>query len=194
MADRATNRKKQKREKKRLKDKRRADEARKKRRASLVKSPQKLIGLPLSDCFISEHWHEQGPTIVGAVSRSHPNGRITAALFTVDLAEKGVTGAELVRDIEVDQLPALLSRRGGESAVVECAPALVARAVADGLALGEANGHHPVRAYSEAAVLLEGIDPADCPHEMLTGPAEAQAQPEPKKPGLLAGLKKRLGL
>ncbi len=63
MADRSTTRKKQKREKKRLKDKRRGDEARKKRRASLVKSPQKLIGLPLSDCFISEHWHEQGPTI-----------------------------------------------------------------------------------------------------------------------------------
>lgn len=194
MADRSTTRKKQKREKKRLKDKRRGDEARKKRRASLVKSPQKLIGLPLSDCFISEHWHEQGPTIVGAVSRSHPNGRITAALFTIDLAVKGVTGAELVRDIEVDQLPALLSRRGGESAVVECAPALVARAVADGLALGESNGHPPARAYSEASVLLEGLDPADCPHAMLTGPAPSAASPEPKKPGLFAGIKKRLGL
>jgi hypothetical protein len=194
MADRATVRKQQKREKKRLKDQQRAGEARKKRRASLVKSPQKLIGLPLADCFISEHWHEQGPTIVAAVSRSHPNGRISAALFTVDLAQRGVTGAELVRDLDPEQLPSLLSRHGGESAVVECAPALVARAVSAGLALGTANDHHPPRGYAEAAVLLEGIDPADCPHEILTGPAEAPAEPEEKSPGLLAGLKKRLGL
>ncbi len=108
MADRSTTRKKQKREKKRLKDKRRGDEARKKRRASLVKSPQKLIGLPLSDCFISEHWHEQGPTIVGAISRSHPNGRITAALF-VGLVARGMAAMrrhQVVR-VRVDVRPPL---------------------------------------------------------------------------------------
>lgn len=193
MAARSSNRQKQKREKKRLKDKRRAVEARKRRRTSLVKSPQKLIGLPLSDCYISEQWHEQGPTIVAAVSRSHPNGRIAAALFTVDLAQKGVTGAELVRDLEADQLPSLLSRRGGESAIVECAPPLVARAVAAGLALGNESGIHPARGYAEAAVLLKGIDPEDCPHEILTGPPPAEPS-KVKKPGLLDGLKKRLGL
>ena len=193
MADRSSNRKRQKREKKRRKDKIRAEDARKRRRTSLVKSPQKLIGLPLSDCYISEQWHEHGPTIVAAVSRIHPNGRIAAALFTVDLAQKGVTSAELIRDMDADQLPSLLSRRGGESAVVECAPPLVAKAVAAGLALGQENDLHPARSYAEAAVLLKGIDPEDCPHEILTGPPPAEAVKE-KKAGLFDGLKKRLGL
>jgi hypothetical protein len=193
MSDRSSNRKKQKREKKRLKDKRRAGEARKRRRTSLVKSPQKLIGLPLSDCYISEQWHEHGPTIVAAVSRSHPNGRIAAALFTVDLAEKGVTGAELIRDMDAEQLPSLLSRRGDEAVIVECAPPLVAKAVAAGLALGKESSLHPARSYAEAAVLLKGIDPEDCPHEILTGPAPTEPS-KAKKPGIFDGLKKRLGL
>ena len=117
MADRASTRKKQKREKKRQKDKRRAEEARRKRRSSLVKSPQKLVGLPLADCFISENWHEHGPSIVAAISRTHPNGRLAAALFTIDLAEKGVIGAELIRDkgdqtMTVEQLTAEIIPRG----------------------------------------------------------------------------------
>ena len=193
MADRSTNRKKQKREKKRLKDRKRSEDARKKRRASLVKSPQKLIGLPLAECYISEHWHEHGPTIVAAISRQHPNHRIATALLTIDLSTKGITNAELIRDMDPEQLPSLLSRHGGEAAVVECAAPLIAKVVQVALALGKANDHHPPRTWPEASVLLEGVDPEDCTHEILTGPPPVDAVPE-KKPGLMAGLKKRLGL
>ena len=193
MADRAATRKKQKREKKRLKDRQRSEAARKKRRASLVKSPMKLTGLPLSDCYISEHWHEHGPTVVVCVSRQHPNQRIAAAMFTIDLAEKGVISAELIRDMPLEQLPASLSQRGENSAVVECAAPLAAKVIAAGVAMGKDSGHNPPRSFAEASVLLRGIDPEDCPHEIFTGspPEETVAK---EKPGLLAGLKKRLGL
>ncbi len=177
MVDRAQHRRQKKREKQRRRSKERARRMRSKRRVSKVRSLSRLAALPVGECYISEHWHEQGPTIIAALTRQHRNGQLAVCLLHIDLAERGILSAEVTPEVDPERLLSFLGQRAGEEALVECEPELVVHAATVGAALGA------VSAYAAVTAMFADIDPADCPHEILTGTAPPP-RVEERKPGL----------
>jgi hypothetical protein len=152
-----------------------------------------VAGWPTGDCYISESWHEQGPYVKAILSRTRDDGRVAAALFEIDLAERGVISAELHLDWTLGHLQQALAQTSQEEAMVTCEPELIARAVEEGAEWGRERGHQQAAGLERARELLGDLDPAASTHNLLLG-TEPKAGKKAKSEGLFASLKKRLGV
>jgi hypothetical protein len=189
MASRTERQKQQKREKKRLRDQKRQVSARQQRRSSKTTRIDKLAQLPLGECFASECWHEQGPPSVwAAISRRHPNGRIAAGIVHLDLHTKGILRAEVHPALPQGQLEARLGQYADGDALTACEPSLVAALIDAAQRMDTAPGQGRIAALDDVMALLEGVDGADCPHEIWTGPATASEE-RPPRTGLVERIK-----
>ena len=191
MASRSERQKQKKREKKRLRDQQRQQAARRLRRTSRTRNIDRLAALPLGECFASECWHEQGPPSVwAAVSRVHPNGRCVAGIVHLDLREQGVVSAEMHPELLPGQFEGRLGQCAGDVGVLSCDATLVA-ALIDAAQQMNPGAAHPA-ALKEVLALLQGVDPADCPHDIWTGPP-AETPTKKSSKGLLSRMQEWLG-
>lgn len=141
---------------------------------------------PLSECYATGNWHEQGAHVHVVVSRRREDGRIAASFFEIDLAARGVVECKVSTSLNDAMLMSELGRltdEAGDSAaasMVTVEAGLAARIVITGRDHGLATGHPAPRGLDDALALLDGITPVDT--EVSTGtPAAA---PEKKKGGL----------
>lgn len=194
MASKSDRRRQQKREKKRLKDKQRRGAARRQRRASKVHNIAHLQQLPVGECFASEHWYEHGaPSVWAAFSCVHPNDSVAAAIFHLDLRERGVVSVEIVPELPAGQLAARLGQLGQGQVIRACEPELVAALVSAAQDMHLDSGRPLPSDFADAVALMDDVDPDECPHEILTGPPPEEPSKKPAGPGLLATLKGWLG-
>jgi hypothetical protein len=142
---------------------------------------------PVAECYLSEHWHEQGARVHAAFARKHAEGDVAVAFFEVDLTAEGVVEALARGGVTSDQVLGEVARRSEASgrSMNVADPALVAKVVLTGLAHGRANGKADVTGLSAALGLLGDEDGSSAPEAVLVG----AAPPVPaKKKGLLARL------
>lgn len=196
MASKNEHRKQKNAEKKKLRDRdRRAAAARTREQVKQLRSvePAEAASWPVADCYISQNWPEQGPTIHAVFTRKHASGTIAAALLEIDLAERGVISAELMIGVEPIRLYAELERRSQPVSLLIVDPGLVVKAAREGATFGEMQGYEQPEALIEAIVLFG--DTPSAPQQLLTGTGKAKAEPEPAAEGggFLSSLRRKLG-
>lgn len=197
MAHKNVHRAQARREKQRLKREEAQSSRRARTRESLAGGVAQAARWPTGDCYLSSNWPEQSPVVHAVFTRRHDNGRVAAVFAEVDLADRGVFACQ-VRTNLVDQAlhQELAQRSSEERPLMALSPALVVKVVAEGRRVGQEGGHEQPASLADAFALFADIDGGGAPQELLTGrprlaPPPAAA-PEPR--GLLAGLRKRLGL
>ena len=196
MASKNEHRKQKNAEKKKLRDRdRRAAAARTREQVKQLRSvePAEAASWPVADCYISQSWPEQGPTIHAVFTRKHASGTIAAALLEIDLAERGVISAELMIGVEPIKLYAELEKRSQPVSLLIVDPGLVVKAVREGAAFGEAQGHEQPEELADALTFLGDIPPA--PQQLLTGTGapRPEATPAAEGGGFLSSLRRKLG-
>ena len=177
-------------QKKKRRDQARQQRAREHRRASKISDPMRLAGLPLGDCYISDNWSDHGPRVSAVFVRRHRNGQSVAAFFELDLLSQGMLSSSRVTDLSPAGLDSELAQRSERTPLVVCEPALIVKVVEAARAMSDGRGELVTHSYNEAVALFGVVLSEDCPHEILTG---APPLP-PEKPGVFAGLRRRLGL
>jgi hypothetical protein len=144
---------------------------------------------PTGECYVSLDWDEPGVSLVDLVfSRAREDGTSVVATFSLDRSGPGLVAARAtggVRQSQVAGESARLSEKSGR-AMVACAPSLVAALVEEAQQKGSAP--EPAGA-ARAVALLEGVPRAEI--AVPFGPVVEEPAPPPK-PGLLAGLRRRL--
>lgn len=182
-------------QKKREKQKKKRNEARK-ARASRTGRNTRAAEWPLSESWVSGNWHEVGATVQCMLTRTHPSGRMAAAVFEVDLAERGVVTADVLTDAHPAEIQQQLSRRSTDlTAMQVCEPELVLKIVREGRRHGEAQGHSQPADIQTAMALFPDVDADVCSHAIHTGKATASGTGESAASGgLWDSFKKRIGL
>jgi hypothetical protein len=179
-----------KRQKKAQKHKEKRAEA-KERRAVKVGSGKNVADWPLGEAWIGSNWPEQGARVHAALTRRHASGRVAAAIFDVDLKDRGVVDVKILKDVHPAELAQALSQRSTESTPLHVTePALVAKLVREGAAHGELGGH-PQPDVDEALGLFPDVNPKAATQAILVGDTPP---PPPPKEGLWTSLKRRIGL
>lgn len=195
MASKSEHRKQKNAEKKKLRDRdRRVVAARTREQAKHLRtvSPAEAAEWPVADCYISQSWPDQGPTIHAVFTRKHASGTVAAALFEIDLGERGVISAEAMIGEEPIRLYAELEKRSQPVSLLIVDPGLVVKAVQEGRAFGKQQGVDEPEELAEILALLGDTPPA--PQQFLTGREPKRAEPEPSEGGgFLAGLRRRFG-
>lgn len=140
---------------------------------------------PAGECYLSEHWHEQGARVHAAFVRAHSDGRLAAAFFEVDLLRDGVVGVLARAGVSEGAIQGEMARRSELTgkAMLVAEPALVAKVVRTGLAWGRTNGSPDPAGLSEALGLLGDEDGTSAPQAVLTG----EPPPPPEKRRSLLG-------
>jgi hypothetical protein len=188
MASRREARQQEKREK----HKKKREQAQRARAATATARPG---AWPLSEAWISQNWHERGATVHGALTRTHATGRVAAAVFTVDLAERGVVDVQKLVNVHPAEFQAELMRRSADLNQLQvCEPELVARMIQDARSFGAANGHAQPRDLDAALELFPDVDPSRSRHAPHLGDPAAPVGEEAPATGLWASLKRRVGL
>lgn len=184
MADKRSQRQKKTREKQRKRREAKQKERRQLNRASRG-GLSDAVRWPVGDCYLSQHWHEQGAHVHAAFVRTHASGRSAVALCEVDLATRGLIDCKVMVVDSEDHVRGLISERSEPYAMLDTAPELVVKVIVEGAVHGRAAGFTPPRTYAKAQPLFAGVDPADSPHELLLG----EGPPEPEeKPGWFSRL------
>jgi hypothetical protein len=149
---------------------------------------------PMSDCWASDNWHEQGATVEVCFTRRHEDGRMAAAFFTIDLADKGVVQVSADAPLTLTDIHGKLAKRGANGhAMLEVEPSLVVKLVDTGRDFGVKQGHVQPSGLKRARKLFAGIRGGKCPHDITTGPYDPNApKASPRSRGLFEGLKKRI--
>ena len=170
MADKKTRRRERKlaRSRARSREKSRALRSRRRGAAGGV-TAARAAGWPVHEVYVSEGWHEQGPRVRAILSRMRDDGRLAAAIFDVDLRERGVVEARLELDWQVPDLQRELVLASGEEALIACEPELVVKLVRAGARHGEGRGHSQAAGLERAEQLFGDLDPGDCRQEILVG-------------------------
>ena len=181
-------------QKKREKQKKKRQAAQKARAAKMGVNTR-AAEWPLSESWISQNWHEQGATVHAMLTRTHPSGRMAAAVFEVDLAEKGVVSASVLSDAHPAEVQQELAKRSTDlSGMQVVEPELVVKLVREGSLFGEVNGHAQPADIGPGLALFPDVDAKHCPHAIHTGlPSDASASGG-SEDGLWASLKRRVGL
>ncbi len=151
---------------------------------------------PISESWVSANWHEKGGIVHGALTRTHPSGKTAAALFEVDLADRGVVSVKKFTDAHPAEVQQELVRRSSDAAQMHVTePELIAKLVRDARAYGEKRGHEQPKGIGDAMSLFPDVDPEMCPHTFLTGdPLDDEVTDEIAKGGLWSSFKRRVGL
>jgi len=184
-----------KREKKRLK----------RRKVQSTRGSRKVLGMaadkmeqarrwPMWDCWVSQGWEQQGAQVHCCFARRHDDGRIAAAFFELDLAEKGVLAVAARSPVTAAEVHAELGRRSGEdTALMSCEPTLVVKLVDSARDFGEKQGIDQPSGLKRARRLFGSVSGRKSPHEILVGRPDQEAPARPPKEGWFSGLKRRLG-
>lgn len=147
--------------------------------ASSSASLDQILGWPLGEAWLGQDWHEQGARVPAVITRSHPSGGIAAAMFDLDLRERGVVRSALLVGLDQDELNRRLAELSDSAPMVQIAPGHVLACVEAARGLSE-----DLPDDFEHARALFGDLEVDRSIEVLTG-----APPEPeKKKGLLGRL------
>ena len=186
-----------------------AEKRRKKRRqAQTSRGSRKVLGMtadrmerarnwPIWDCWASQNWHEQGAHVYCCFARKHDDGTIAAAMFEIDLEEKGVLEVATRTTTNASDIHAELARVSGDDlAMVSVDPTLVVQLVDSARDLGRENGHDQPNGLNHARRLFGSTRASKGRHEILTGKHDPSA-PKPDKPsggGWFDGVKNALGL
>lgn len=177
MADRATNRKKKKREKQR-KVRSAKQKSRRDRNASARGGLDKAVHWRLDECYLSSNWHEQGAHVHAAFVRSHPSGRSAVAMIEIDLAHRGIVACEVGIVPSLEHVQALIMERSEPYPMLETSAPQVVAVAESAAAHGASHGATPPRSYLDAQRLFGDVDPEDSPHEVLVGEPEAEETPK----------------
>ena len=185
--------------------KKREKKRQKRRDAQEKRGSRKVLGMaadrieqaqrwPMSDCWASDNWHEQGATVNVCFTRRHEDGRMAAALFTIDLAEKGVIQVTADAPLTLADIHSQLAKRGADgNAMLEVEPSLVVKLVDTGRDFGVKQGHVQPSGLKRARKLFAGIRGSKSSYDIATGPYDpSKPKVAPPSEGLLTGLKKRL--
>ncbi len=150
---------------------------------------------PLGECYLSEDWYERGATLHAAFVRGHADGRSAAAFFEVDLAERGVVRATSASGVQLAAIQGELVRMSEDGrSMVNVPAARVVKLVRAAEAWASARGHGAPDGLQRASTLFGEVSSADCDDEFLFGTEAEPSTPPPAEGGLLAGIKRRLGL
>ena len=166
------------RQKKKAEKKRLAAKAEQKARRLRAQAPGEKAEVgadwSLGVAWASENWIEQGAQVAAVFSRRRPDGHVNAALFELDLADKGVVSAKVMSNLSDDRLLGEVGRRS-EKTMHEVSPHLVARLVREASGFGESRGHAQPKALSDALALMGDVDGSDWTDPIKLGrPGEAQ--------------------
>jgi hypothetical protein len=188
------NQREQKLQKKREKDKKKREQARK-ARAQKSGRNTRAAEWPLSESWISQNWHEQGAHIHAMLTRTHTSGRMAAAVFEIDLAERGVVNASVLTDADPAEVQQQLARNSTDlSSMQVVEPELIMKMVREADLFGETNGHKQAADISKGLGLFPDVDARDCPHAILVGKPSESTGTEAKSGGLWSTIKKTVGL
>lgn len=191
MAKAADARRRKKAEKKRTKAKSRQSRAAGKRdqqRSVATAGLGEMSNWPVSQCYIGASWHEQGANVHAVLTRYHDEGRLVAAHFEVDLADRGVISASHRSDWQAGEFEAWIGQLGEDVEPMEvCEAGLIVKLVNAAATLNA----DPPKGYAQALALIWDIEPEG--PEFLVGPEPTE---ETEKPGtsFWGGLKGKLGL
>jgi hypothetical protein len=187
----ATERRKQKKAEKKRVEKKAEDKAKRTRAQQTAKSEgSRGAAWSVGPAWVSQGWHEQGAQVHAVFSRRRPDGHSSAALFEIDLAEKGVVAVKVISNASDDRLLGEVGRRSTEErAMQETSPDLVARLVREASAWGEQHGHAQPGHLKEAVDLMGDVDGSNWTDPIKLGRADA---PPPPSAGLGARIKRWL--
>ncbi len=191
MSKKKSHRAGKKREKQKKKRSAAAASAAEKRRAELPTGGlRNAAGWPLAECWVTGNWHQWEVEVTAIVVRRHPMGAVAAAVFEVDLAERAVVGASVVRDHAVQRTLERVSE--GDAHLEQCSAAFVARLV------GEAGAQSGSKSsgVKKALKLLGDADPAGSDAEFRWGYELEEADTDEKAgsaPGLMDRVKAWFG-
>ncbi len=184
----------QKLQKKREKDKKKRDQARK-ARAQKSGRNTRAAEWPLSESWISQNWHEQGAHVHAMLTRTHASGRMAAAVFEIDLAERGVLNAAVLTDAHPAEVQQQLARNSTDlSGMQVVEPELIMKMVREADLFGETNGHRQASDIGAGLALFPDVDAKDCPHAILTGKVTETSGEQAKSGGIWSTIKRTVGL
>lgn len=188
------NKREQRLQKKREKDKKKREQARK-ARAQKSGRNTRAAEWPLSESWISQNWHEQGAHVHAMLTRTHPSGRMAAAVFEIDLAERGVINAAVLTDAHPAEVQQQLARNSTDlSGMQVVEPELIVKMVREADLFGETNGHSQASDIGAGLALFPDVDARDCPHAILVGKAPQASESPASTGGIWSRLKKTVGL
>ncbi|MFT7518554.1 MAG: hypothetical protein ACI9MC_000686 [Kiritimatiellia bacterium] len=186
MADKRTRLK----EKKQARQKKQREKARKSR-ASRAPAPTTDNGLrnahrwPVSECYLSANWYEQGANLHAVFSRAQEVGPAAVAQFEIDLEKRGIISCRVGVVQDIDQVRGLCVELSEPHAMLDTSPSQVVKVVLEAAAFGAESGHPTPKGYAEAIRLFEGVDPDLAPHGVHVGVPAPEAE---KKASLFSRL------
>jgi len=144
------------------------------------------VGWTAGTAYLSANWSERGALVHAVFTRNRADGRIAAAFFEVDLAERGVIAVKSGTSYNEARILAEVGRRSEPVAMMEADPGLVAKLVHEGHRWGVSQGHEPPRGLDEALALMADMDPENYPTKIPCGREEP---PKRRSGGLLTAIK-----
>jgi len=149
---------------------------------------------PMASCWASDNWHEQGAHVHVAFTRRHDDGRMAAAFFELDLADKGVVHVLADAPMTQAEIHGELAKRGHDGrALFEIDPMLAVKLVNTARDWGVKQGHDQHSGLQRAQRLFGGVRGSKAREEVRTGYPDPNApKAPPASDGMLSGLKKRL--
>jgi len=192
MSTKRERRRQQKLEKQKAKQKAKRREGKASRQG--LDDPRERRGAPLATAagwttgtaYLSANWSERGAHVHAAFTRHQADGRIAAAFFEVDLAERGVIAVKSGTSYNESRILAEVGRRSEPEAMVEADPGLVAKVVHEGHRWGVEHGHSPPRGFEEALALMADMDPENYTTKIACGREEP---PKRRSGGLFTSIK-----
>ncbi len=151
---------------------------------------------PMWEAWATEDWYERGAHVHVCFSRKHDDGRIAAAFFELDLADKGILDATARTDATVQAVRMELGRRSGdEKAMVEVEPDLVVKLVDTAHHWGEKHGHPVPSSFQRARGVFGSTSGRHCDHEIRCGTHDPNEAPAASgQDGWFSKLKQAVGL
>ncbi len=184
----------QKLQKKREKDKKKREQARKSRAQKSGRNTR-VAEWPLSESWISQNWHEQGAHVHAMLTRTHASGRMAAAVFEIDLAERGVVNADVLTDAHPNEVQQQLARNSSDlSSMQVVEPELIMKMVREADVFGQSNGHRQASDIAAGLSMFPDVDALDCPHAILVGKVSETTGTPAKSGGIWSTIKKTVGL
>lgn len=149
---------------------------------------------PMATCWASDNWHEQGAQVVVAFCRRHDDGRMAAAYFELDLAERGVVSVHADAPLTEVQVHTELAKHSSEERpLLEVDPMLAVKLVHTARDWGVKQGHDQPSGLQRAARIFGGVRGSKAREEIRTGVPDPNAPPpQPTSDGMFASLKRRL--
>jgi hypothetical protein len=151
---------------------------------------------PLYECLISRDWEEPGELVQILVARSSPEGAIGASVFLVDLGCLGVKNAFTRYFLSRGEYEALRRSISESQRLKKADLDLAAKIIQEGINYAERLGFKPHPDYYDAAMLLEGADPAACPTPIplgVDGKPFFVSGPHDNVPRIMAKLERAVG-